>query len=170
MDLASSFLPVKKVKSETDFSACLICQKPGKLVAKPTAKSYETLLCFIRDRAGFGESDLIPVDFRLTNETVKTLCLKGASRHRDCYCQTCQKQKQDRARDGYEISQALPIPAKLTRSSLEPCNAQLCFFCQTDKSQTLHEVASPRARIRLREAVEQSNDDKLKLMLSVAMS
>ena len=196
MDLASSFIPVKKLKSETDFSVCLICQKSGTLVGKPTASSYDTLLCFIRDRAGFGESDFIPVDFRLTDETAATLQLKGASWHRECYGQTCHKQKRDRARERFEkalllednsvlrrsvgrpenvievpdTSQALPIPAKLTRSSFEPFNERLCFFCQTVKPHTLHEIASQRALVRLQQAVEQSCDVSLKLRLDAAVS
>ena len=196
MDLASSFIPVKKMKSETDFSVCLICQKSGTLVGKPTASSYDTLLCFIRDRAGFGESDFIPVDFRLTDQTAATLQLNGASWHRECYGQTCHKQKRDRARERFEkalllednsvlrrsvgrpenaievpdTSQALPIPAKLTRSSFEPFNERLCFFCQTVKPHTLHEVASQRARVRLQQAVEQSYDVSLKLRLDAAVS
>ena len=194
MDLASSFISVKKVKSETDFSVCLICQKSGKLVGKSTANSYETLLCFIRDRAGFGEADFISVDFRLADETTATLDSTGTSWHRDCYI--CHKQKRDAARERYEralyledssvhrrpvgrpekmiqvpeISQDLPIPAKLTRSSLESYNKNLCFFCQTDKSQTLHETASHGARIRLRQAVEQGNDDKLRIRLNTAFN
>ena len=192
MDLSSSFIPVKKAKIETDFSVCLICQKTGQLIGKPTNKSYETLLSFIQERAGYGETDIVSLDFRLTNETVETLQANNASWHRECYDNICHKQKRDRARKRYEkalmledhsflrrskgrpekmadvpdLPQELPTPAKLTRSSIEPFDDQLCLFCQTTTAQVLREVKSPNSESRLKQATEHDRNETLRLRLT----
>ena len=121
MDLASSFIPVKKLKSETDFSVCLICQKSGTLDGKPTASSYDTLLCFIRDRAGFGESDFIPVDFRLTDEIAATSA-EGRFMAPRVLRSTYHKQKRDRARERFEKALLLEDNSVLRRSVGRPEN------------------------------------------------
>ena len=60
-----------------------------------------------------------------------------------------------------ELHQELPTPAKLTRSSLEPFDSQLCVFCQTIKPQILRELKSPNSEMRFKQAIAQENNNHL---------
>ena len=59
----------------------------------------------------------------------------------------------------------------LTRSQSVPFDNSLCFFCQSEAAyrHPLHKVATENAGQALRDAVEKSGDDKLRVKLCSAI-
>lgn len=69
-----------------------------------------------------------------------------------------------------DVVQELQTPAKLTRSSLDPFDKELCLFCQTIKSQVLRVLTTQKSAIRLNRAIEQQSNEALRLRLKGGIS
>ncbi len=169
----------------------------GALVTEPSLDSYSNFLQFIHERARYGDADYPKISGRLACFTATDLRDKKAKWHRTCYGSTCNSAHLERAKVRHQKacqqgeSQHLQkrrgrpssAPAStstsgstkgetplFTRSASTPFNADLCFFCQEVRKETVHEVSTFNAGQQLRHVVEESSNQKWKVQLSAAIS
>ena len=191
----------QKQRTETNVNLCMLCQEKGEhLVSGPATDSYSKVLESVKCRAELGDGDYPAVYQRLCDATTETLIDSKASWHRGCYQECTSKVKIDRARKRYDQAlkakdstilargksrPSLEVPStsrdrssdspseisRLTRSSSDPFNRNLCFFCQTtDRTEQLHEVCTFNAGNKLKAAIELSENSIYKVRISTAIS
>ncbi|KAL5007722.1 hypothetical protein ScPMuIL_016528 [Solemya velum] len=166
---------------------------------EPSLEAYKKFLEFVHERAEYGDVEYPQISKRLEQFTATDLKDMNAKWHRTCYGSTCHSGHLERARvrhqkacqqgDSQHIRKrhGRPLSAsvrlggialsptehetfRLTRSAINPFNAELCFFCQEVKKETIHEVTTFNAGKQLQQAVENSSNDKWKVQLSTAIS
>ena len=181
----------KKARYETNFSLCIICQVDTSepLVDNPSA--HEKLLTYISDRATYGDGKYPDIQRRLEYFSHHDIQAKCATWHRKCYQDTVHRKcYQDtvhrghcnRAKERYErmiaakdsqrsVDSHLSGSRTFTRSQSAPYNSYLCFFCEDPGSYKypLHRVAIQNAGISVKEAIEKSGNERLRVKLSTAL-
>jgi len=168
------------VKDSTIWSKCILCQddssQRGVLVLKPNVESFGRLIETIQERCNIQDSDYVQINKRLDGASAELLQERNAVWHRTCYSNLTNKDHIHWARVRYD--QALSSGSHIdkgpgrkrkksnvsvessgsstpfTRSSTEPYNKDLCFFCQSDDGKPVFCVRSDNAGKSLREAVE----------------
>ena len=169
------------------------------LVQNPATDSWEKLLFFVHERGKYLDGRYPETSQRLNMSTASDLRNSKEFYHRTCYGTTCNKAHLSRAEkrfdhaaksaessilsrksgrpssatlaknlgDKYLAGQQCSTP--LRRSSVEPFNKLMYFFCQEDNGKKLHEITSLSVGDKLRKAVEMSSNDKWKIQLSAAL-
>lgn len=172
---------------DTDYQRCIICQTETdqELMVAPSA--HTIILQYIRKRARYGDGNFPEINRRLGNVTPEDLKLKSATWHRKCYQQTVHVTMCKRAKERYEkqlsamgvgdpnasASGQLPSGGGMfTRSQSTPYDKELCFFCDCvgSRGNPLHKVATTNAGKNLRQAVEKSGNDTLKVKLATCIN
>jgi len=165
--------------TSTDFALCVKCQQPdGTLVNSPQPKSFEKFLESVRKRAEVCDGEYPVISRRLQQYTAADLCGK-ATWHIDCYKDTVNSSKIDRAVRAYErklltVTEVKDVDKEnnecndrpFTRSARQPTTANACFFCNVgEEKDALHEVSSLNVGRQIREAVELSNNREWQVKL-----
>ena len=155
-------------RQTTDYELCLVCQKQaGPLVLNPRLPSYHNLLEKVKERARLHDPECVPLQKRLEDCTQETLQRDKAVWHRGCYSKITNAVQMERARDRQQSSMStgsytpkfrgrrsrsvddvanVTGPAgPFTRSSTQPLNKNLCFFCQEDSDRQLFHVRTANA-------------------------
>ena len=93
----------KRTKSgQSDYAQCIICQvKKSELLNSPRASSYQNLLARIKQRASFGNVEMMRINERLRDESESSLKSKNAKWHSKCYSDVIHPGAT--ARDGFSI-------------------------------------------------------------------
>ena len=175
-----------KQNVDINFKLCLVCQcvKDEDLVENPT--SYDKLVAAVKERASYGESRFSEIWSSLKVFSVKELEVKQGTWHRKCYQDATHSGMLKRAKERYErvlsgpnesrrktrnLQEAEPI-SQLTRSKTTPYNKAVCFFCDGEgcNREKLREVRTMNAGASLREAIELSRNDKLRVKFSTAIN
>ena len=171
------------LQPKTDFALCIKCQIPeGVLVRNPQPESYAKFLESVRHRAEIGDGEFPAVSHRLCQYTAEDL-VGNATWHKNCYKDTINSHKIDRAQKAYERKLSASSDDKqntdkentdhnvacerpFTRSSCPSLTADNCFFCNegSDKG-VLHEVTSFNVGRQIREVVELSNNRQWQVKL-----
>jgi len=172
------------LQPKTDFSLCVKCQTAyGVLVASPQAESFDKFLNAVRHRAELGDADFPLISRRLQQYTAADLVGNGATWHRNCYTDTVNSHKIERAEKAYQrkvLLSSCDVTDKenvehtdmstcerpFTRSSCDTPKADRCLFCNEGSDEdTLHEVTSFNVGRRIREAVEASQNREWQVKL-----
>lgn len=156
----------KRPKLSTDWDKCVICQsQKEESLRNATDKSLETFVSAVTER----KDDIF---LRLQSHTLETDSLKPIW-HRSCY-QTYTS-KTNIARGSKVSSEELESKndtnskAVILRSCATPSDISLCIFCQKatrNKDKTLHKIQVESVAITLLKAIEELNDDEMRLRLS----
>ena len=180
-------------RQTTDYELCLVCQKQaGPLVLNPRLPSYHNLLEKVKERARLHDPECVPLQKRLEDCTQETLQRDKAVWHRGCYSKITNAVQMERARDRQQSSMStgsytpkfrgrrsrsvddvanVTGPAgPFTRSSTQPLNKNLCFFCQEDSDRQLFHVRTANADQSLKKAVSASSDPSLKTRYSTCIA
>ena len=171
---------------DINFKLCLVCQcvKDEDLVENPT--SYDKLVAAVKERASYGESRFLEIWSSLKVFSVKELEVKQGTWHRKCYQDATHSGMLKRAKVRYErllsgpnesrrktrnLQETEPI-SQLTRSKTTPYNKAVCFFCDGEgfNREKLREVRAMNAGASLREAIELSRNDLLRVKFSTAIN
>ena len=161
----------KRIRRETDFTKCILCQLSSKsvVVTKPGINSYERLLQTISERARFGEAEYIPISQRLEDLDPHQLEEHRSFWHWKCYSDATNKTNIEISKDRYfkAIAQGdtpdllkrkgRPSATLQQQSSLQPeadirvttsstrlFIKKLCFFCQKLTPEKLHALADQK--------------------------
>ena len=142
-------------------------------------------VCVKKERASYGESRYSEIWSSLKVFSVEELEVKQGTWHRKCYQDATHSGMLKRAKERYErvlagpnesrrktrnLEEAEPIN-QLTRSKTTPYNKAVCFFCDGEECnrEKLREVRTMNAGTSLREAIELSRNDKLRVKFSTAI-
>ena len=160
----------KKARYETNFSLCIICQVDTSepLVENPSV--HEKLLTYISDCATYGDGKYPDIQRRLEYFSHRDIQAKCATWHRKCYQE--RYERMIAAKDSQRsVDSHLSRSRTFTRSQSTPYNSNLCFFCEDPGSYKypLHRVATQNADISVKEAIEKSGNEKLRVKLSTAL-
>ena len=175
----------------TDYEMCIVCQKQA-LVLNPRLPSYNNLLEKMNERVRLHDPECVPLQKRLEDCTQETLQRDKAVWHRGCYSKMTNVVQMERATDRQQSSTStgsytpklrgrrsgsadnvanVSGPAgKFTRSSTQPLNKNLCFFCQEDSDRQLFNVRTANGGQSLKKAVSASSDPELKTRYSTCIA
>ena len=115
--------------------------------------------------------------------SAKDLLEIGAQWHRNCYCETTDKNKLERDKTRYQINGESNIKGKgrpssaprsvcdrLTRSANEIFNREACFFCQGNDPKKdgdiIHSCQSKNSANSIKDIVDKSDNAKWKVQLA----
>jgi hypothetical protein len=140
----------------TDYNLCIKCQehlKKEKLTKPMVVSTYETFLRYVNERFETGNPDYIGVSERLKGLSPNELLELGAQWHRNCYCETTDKNKLERDKKRYQMnsennlkgkgrpsSASGSVSSRWTRSGKESFNRDACFFCQGSDPETARDA------------------------------
>ena len=172
MNIQSSF-PLGKKRKCVDTHQCVICGLPGNskdYVHTPTEEGIKTLVACVKQR-----SDLCDPQYSLINRKLATLYDQttdtfDVTYHRACYQTTTNRTMISRIEKKFKETVGKPeanqaeiendreqgsVPDRTTRSSVNPFDKSLCFFCQTDnKELSLHRCLSKNMSHSISECIK----------------
>ncbi len=185
-----------QVKESTNWSKCVLCQddssQKGALVLQPKVESFRRLIETIQERSTLQDADYVQIHKRLDGTSAELLQMKNAVWHRKCYSNLTNKDQIHWARVRYD--QALSSGSHIdkgpgrkrkrsdvcvessssstpfTRSSTEPYDKALCFFCQRNDGKPIYVVRSDSAGKSLRDAVEVAQNPVFMTRLNTAIA
>ena len=140
----------------------------------------------VKERASYGESRYPEIWSSLKVFSFEGLEVKQGTWHRKYYQDASHSGMLKRAKERYErvlagpndsrrktrnLQEAEPIN-QLTRSKTTPYNKAVCFFCDDEgcNREKLREVRTMNSTRSLREAIELSRNDKLRVKFSIAIN
>jgi hypothetical protein len=170
----------------TDYNLCIKCQehlKKEKLTKPMVVSTYETFLRYVNERFETGNPDYIGVSQRLKGLSPNELLELGAQWHRNCYCETTDKNKLERDKKRYQMnsennlkgkgrpsSASGSVSSRWTRSGKESFNRDACFFCQGSDPETardaIHSCQSKNSANSIKDIVDKSDNAKWKVQLA----
>ena len=170
-----------------NYEKCILCQElqDAALVGLPDSSTYS-----IEEIVEYHNSDIYMVAKWLQHETPASLEQNNVTWHIECYREVTSNQKIERSRlridksktIGYQPKQRdrlRKIPETCTQedtrtafllSNTCPYNKELCFFSQEETTETPYSVRGDSTGIRIRNAIQMSHNDHLKVRLSTAIA
>jgi hypothetical protein len=161
-----------------NFKICLICQKNTEDALIENPISHEKVLRFLEQRNTYGDRQYSHIWNMLQHMTPENLALNKTTWHRKCYQDLFHVGKLKRLQARYESQSDDPIcpkrkveETKLTRSQTSPYNKDACFFCNevAGYREALHSLSTTSAGQSIRDAVEISGNQLLRIKLSTAI-
>ena len=161
-----------------NFKICLICQKSTEDALIENPVSHERVLNFLEQRNAYGDRQYSHIWNMLQHMTPENLASNKPTWHRKCYQDLVHVGKLKRLQARYDSESDGPITpkrkveeTKLTRSQTSPYNKDACFFCNevAGYRKTLHSVSTTSAGQFIRDAVEISGNERLRIKLSTAI-
>ena len=174
LDLPSS---AKRAKLHIDFAYCILCQQK-KLTPLVIPKNFEKVLDCVQKRANWNDLKYVTISSRLGALTAEELKDGNASWHSECYKECTHKANMDRSERIYKKQEVEELPSSsnqdeedksyTTRSHTPKHDRNKCIFCNKEgtKRSKLFTIATDSAGSRLKEAVDLSSNEILKIRLS----
>ena len=185
-----------QTKGSTNWTKCVLCQDnsslKGSLVLQPKVESFCRLIETIQERATLQDGDYVQIHKRLEGMSAELLQKEKAVWHRTCYSNAtnkdqirCARVRYDQAlSSGSHIAKGPGRKRKMpevclessssstpfTRSSTDPYDKALCFFCQRTDGQPIYLVRSDSAGKSLREAVDVAQNPVFMTRLNTAIA
>lgn len=149
--------------------------------------TYETFLGYVNKRFETGSPDYIGVSQRLKGLSANELLELGAQWHRNCYCETTDKNKLERDKQRYQMNSennfkgkerpslaSESVCTRLKRSGKESFNRDACFFCQGSDPETardaIYSCQSKNSANSIKDIVNKSDNAKWKVQLADILS
>lgn len=185
-----------QAKESTNWSKCVLCQDDSSqkrtMVLQPKVESFSRLIETIQERSTLQDCEYVQIHKRLDGTSAELLQTNNAVWHRKCYSNLTNKDQIHWARVRYD--QALSSGSHIekgpgrkrkrsdvcvesssssttfTRSSTQPYDKALCFFCQRNDGKPSYVVRSDNAGKSLRDAVEVAQNPVFMTRLNTAIA